>query len=99
MNSEVMQFLLTIISLIGAVASMVFGVARHKKFSLKVSASFLVLVGIIVFIGYLTDSPYVYTYPPTKTGMALPTGICFFITGICLWVLADSVTFKNDKAL
>lgn len=95
MNSDVTQFILTIVSLGGAIVSLIFGVARHKKVAIQIASAFLMMVGVIVIIGYLTDSPQVYTFPKTKIGMALPTGVCFSIVGCCLWVIVDSIVFKK----
>lgn len=95
MTNEIVQGIITVISTMGAIISLVIGVTKHKIISLKIASAFLIIVGVVVFMGYVTDSPSVYTFPPNKIGMALPTGLCFFITGMCLWVIIDSVNFKK----
>lgn len=89
------QTIVLIISMLGGSMSMMIGVAKHRKLALTISACFLILVGVVTIIGYLAGTPQVYTFPIDQTSMALPTGICFLITGLCLLGIVNEMKFKK----
>lgn len=94
---QAIQFMAFLITLGGALVSLIFGVIFHRKLAVQIASVFLIAVGFLVIIGYVADSPNIYTIPPTGIGMALPTGICFLITGACLLVLVNEVKFMDKE--
>jgi len=91
------NYILAILGIMGGVISLVTAVVKRRKIAVQISSIFLILVGVIVIIGYLADDSAIYTFPGNKIGMALPTGVCFEIVGICLWILATEIEFKKTK--
>ena len=88
---EIVPTLLVIVSLSGALVSLLTALATHRKMAIRISGALLILVALIVVIGYLAGAPTIYTWPPGATAMALPTGICFGIVGVCLICLSDTL--------
>lgn len=91
---ETLQTIILVISMLGGGVSLLIGVATHRKLALLISAAFLILVGVITIIGYMAGAPAVYTFPANQTSMAMPTGICFLITGLCLLGIINEMEFK-----
>lgn len=96
---DALQFLLAVLGVIGGIISLITAVIKRQKVAVQVSGALLMSVGVIVIIGYLANDPAIYTFPGNKIGMALPTALCFFLTGGCLLMLANEIEFKkkNDK--
>jgi uncharacterized membrane protein len=96
-KQEILQTVVLMFSIIGGILSLIVGIVLHKKLALFVASSFIMFVGLIVVIGYMFNSPSIYTYPSGKIGVALPSGICFLITGFCLFLLTNEMEFKNKN--
>jgi hypothetical protein len=92
-----LHIIILLFSVIGGMISLIMGIILHKKIALFVAASFIILIGFTVILGYIFDAPNIYTYPSGKVGMALPTGICFLITGFCLVILINEIEFKKER--
>lgn len=92
-----LQFILAILGTIGGIISLITAVVSRQKQAVQVSGILLMLVGLIVAVGYVADVPSIYTFPGNKTGMALPTALCFFVTGACLFILSNEIEFKKKN--
>lgn len=82
------------ITMAGAVVSIVIGIMKHKKLAVQISGVFLIATAIIVIFGYILGIPAVFTFPKDGIGMALPTAICFLISGISFILLANQLKLK-----
>lgn len=92
---DAIQLIALIITIGGALISLIWGVVVHGKLAIQIGSVFLMLVGIIVIVGYLAGDPKIYTVPPTGIGMAFSTGICFFVVGALILRLVQEVDFKK----
>ena len=84
-------------TIVGSAISLAVGITKHRKIALVIGSLFLAITGVIVVVGYLTGAPQVYTFPANMTSMALPTGICFMVTGLILLGLINEIEFKKRK--
>lgn len=89
-----LQDVLLLFSIMGGIVSLIIGIVSHLRLAMLIAAASLMLVGAIVIIGYFGDAPQVYTFPSNKTSMALPTGICFLISGFCHLMTVLNTHFK-----
>lgn len=90
-----MQEVMYFITMAGAAVSIIIGIMKHKKLAIQISGSFLVMTGIIVILGYIIGVPAIFTFPKDGIGMALPTAICFLVSGISFILLANEIKFKE----
>ena len=86
---DVLHVLTNIVSICGGIFAVLLAATKHKKLSVRLSGHFLVAVATVVILGYVFGAPQVYTFPLGSTGVALPTAICFWVTGINFVLLSN----------